>query len=36
MTCIDLGLGLSVWETTKTCVKWRKSVRNGSNMRGKT
>ena len=24
--------GLSVWETTKICGKWRRSVGNGSNM----
>ena len=29
---IYLGICLSVWETVKTCVKWCKSVRNGSNM----
>ena len=27
-------IGLSVWETVKTCGKWRRSVRNGSNMCG--
>ena len=25
---------LSVWETDKICLKWRRSVRNSSNMRG--
>ena len=25
---------LSVWETDKTCGKWRRSVGNGSNMWG--
>ena len=28
------GIGLSVWETVKTCGKWRRSVGNGSNMWG--
>ena len=27
-----LGIGLSVWETAKIYVKWRRSVGNGSNM----
>ena len=31
---IDLGIGLSVWETAKICEKWRRSVGNGSNMFG--
>ena len=31
---IYLGIGLSVWETAKTCGKWRRSVGNGSNMWG--
>ena len=31
---ISLGIGLSVWETTKICGKWRRSVGNGSNMWG--
>ena len=30
--CIYLGIGLSVWETTKIFGKWRRSVGNGSNM----
>ena len=29
-----MGIGLSVWETTKICGKWRGSVGNGSNMLG--
>ena len=29
-----MGIGLSVWETVKTCGKWRRSVWNGSNMWG--
>ena len=29
---IYLGIGLSVWETTKICGKWLRSVGNGSNM----
>ena len=29
---IYLGIGLSVWETVKTCGKSRRSLRNGSNM----
>ena len=28
------GIGLSVWETTKICGKWRRSVGNVSNMWG--
>ena len=31
---IFLGIGLSVWETAKICVKRRRSVGNGSNMWG--
>ena len=31
---ICLGIGLSVWEMSKTCGKWRRSVGNGSNMFG--
>ena len=31
---IYLGIGLSVWETVKTGMKWRRSVGNGSNMWG--
>ena len=27
-------IGLSVWETTKICGKWHRSVGNGSNMWG--
>ena len=29
---IYLEIGLSVWETTKMCGKWRRSVGNVSNM----
>ena len=29
---ISLGIGLSVWETAKIFVKWRRSVGNGSNI----
>ena len=31
---IYLGIGLSVWETAKICLKWRRSVGNDSNMWG--
>ena len=31
---IYLGIGLSVWETVKTCEKRLRSVGNGSNMWG--
>ena len=31
---IYLGIGLSVWETTKIWEKWSRSVGNGSNMWG--
>ena len=31
---IYLGIGLSVWETAKICLKWLRSVGNGSNMWG--
>ena len=31
---IYLWIGLSVWETAKICVKWRRSLGNGSDMRG--
>ena len=31
---IYFGIGLSVWETTKICGKWRTSLWNGSNMWG--
>ena len=31
---IYLGIGLSVWETAKIFGKWRRSLRNGSNMWG--
>ena len=31
---IYLGIGLSVWETVKTCGKWRGSVGNISIMLG--
>ena len=31
---IYLGIRLSVWETTKICGKWLRSVGNGSNMWG--
>ena len=31
---IYLGIGLSVWETTKICGKWRRSLGIGSNMWG--
>ena len=31
---IYLGIGLSVWETAKIFGKWRRSMRNGSNMLG--
>ena len=32
--CIYLGIGLTVWETAKVFVKWRRSVGNGSYMWG--
>ena len=31
---IYFGIGLSVWETAKICLKWRRSVGNVSNMSG--
>ena len=31
---INLGIGLSVWETAKIFGKWRRSVGYGSNMWG--
>ena len=31
---IYLGIGLSAWLTAKIFGKWRRSVRNGSNMWG--
>ena len=31
---IYLGIGLSVWETAKIFLKWRRSVGNVSNMWG--
>ena len=31
---IYLGIGFSVWETSKICGKWRRSVGNVSNMWG--
>ena len=31
---IYLEIGLSVWETTKICVNWLRSVENSSNMWG--
>ena len=29
-----MEIGLIIWETAKTCVKWRRSVGNLSNMWG--